>query len=664
MVATALLAVSAVASAAAASNAAGGVVAGAGLPAFASPSTVDVGRTLGSRATAAAAGAAGGKTTWRHAEDLSRGVVRRRWVSMEKQQQQNGEAVVGGGRRSLRLMAEATGVAFGGDGRAMDRAAQAESKYREALEEALRAAREHGDFSPQAVAAWDVVDEIEASNNSIAWRPALDQACSVAGEGDDMELCMEYNKDLDRLKEILEPSHAAEEEEQERFTIEEIVPVPVPNLKTKFKPSGVANLDIASDSLGKVTHYTKLIGEKDIVLYDHVRGPGRMPAAKGFLRAGPRASLHFKPEEVRAAVVTCGGLCPGLNSVIHHLVLTLFNIYGAEKVFGIVGGFAGFWDENHPPKEMSVKDVELIQHEGGSILGSARGGFDLDKIIDFINKKKINQLYIIGGDGTHRGAVRIATECMARDMNVAVAGVPKTIDNDVDIIDRSFGFQTSVEAAQHAIESATTEARCAIPNGVGVVKLMGRSSGFIAAMATLASGDVDLCLVPECDIVLDGPRGCLPHIMKRVKEKGYAVVVVAEGAGEEILGETGETDATGHKKFPEIGPFMKTCIEKYFSDQGEVCNVKYIDPSYMIRSVAANSYDQIYCMQLAQNAVHGAMAGYTAFSAGMVNDRTVYLPMEELVANSPRIVNPLGRTWENVLTVTRQPSTLGSRATG
>ncbi|CAM9610331.1 unnamed protein product, partial [Hapterophycus canaliculatus] len=214
---------------------------------------------------------------------------------------------------------------------------------------------------------------------------------------------------------------------------------------------------------------------------------------------------------------------------------------------------------------------------------SARGGFDLEKIIDFINENKINQLYIIGGDGTHRGAVRIATECMARDMDVAVAGVPKTIDNDVDIIDRSFGFLTSVEAAQLAVESATTEARCAIPNGVGVVKLMGRSSGFIAAFATLASGDVDLCLVPESNIVLEGPKGCLPHVMKRVKEKGYAVVVVAEGAGEELLGQTGEMDATGHKKHPPIGPFMQKQIDKYFTDRGEVCNVKYIDPSYMIR---------------------------------------------------------------------------------
>ncbi|CAM9190623.1 unnamed protein product [Pylaiella littoralis] len=541
----------------------------------------------------------------------------------------------------------------------MDRASQAESNYREALEDALRAAKEHGSTSPQAAAAWDAVDEIEASNNSIAWRPLLDQACSI--EGDGIEMCMEYNRDLDRLQEILEPPAEAEEEPAKLF-LNEIVPVRVPNLRTIFKPSEVPNLEIASDSLGGATHYTKLIGEDDVVIYEHVRGAGRMTTAKGFLRAGPRASLHFSPQKVRAAVVTCGGLCPGLNSVIHHLVVTLRNIYDAEEVMGIVGGFAGFWDENQPPVKLTVKDVELKQHEGGSILGSARGGFDLEKIIDFINNNEINQLYIIGGDGTHRGALRIATECMARNMNVAVAGVPKTIDNDVDIIDRSFGFMTSVEAAQHAIDSATTEARCNVPNGVGVVKLMGRSSGFIAAFATLASGDVDLCLVPESDIVLEGPKGCLPHVMARVKEKGYAVVVVAEGAGENLLGQTGEMDATGHKKHPPIGPFMQKCIEEYFTERGEVCTVKYIDPSYMIRSVAANSYDQIYCMQLAQNAVHGAMAGYTAFSVGMVNDRTVYLPISELVANSPRNVNPLGRTWENVLTVTRQPSTEGSRA--
>eukprot|EP00752_Nemacystus_decipiens_P004747 g4324.t2 len=651
MVSTVLLAVAAAASASSSYA--------AGVPAFASCPTI-------SRAQCAAwetaAGPASGKAALGAAESRTQATtpfIRRR-CAWSQQQRIVGES----GRASWRLEAEAADVAFGGDGvrgRARDRALQAEAKYREALEEALRAAREHGDASPQAVAAWDVVDEIEASNNSIAWRPALDRACST--EGDDMELCREYNRDLDRLQEILQPTAAAPEEEQS-MVLSEIVPVRVPNLGTKFPPSKIPNLEIASDSQGGATHYTKLIGEDDVVIYEHVRGAGRMPAARGFLRAGPRASLHFKPKEVRAAVVTCGGLCPGLNSVIHHLVLTLLNIYDAEKVVGIVGGFAGFWDENQPPVELTVKDVELVQHEGGSILGSARGGFDLDKIIDFINKNEINQVYIIGGDGTHRGAVRIATECMARNMNVAVAGVPKTIDNDVDIIDRSFGFLTSVEAAQHAIDSATTEARCAVPNGVGVVKLMGRSSGFIAAFATLASGDVDLCLVPESDIVLEGPKGCLPHVMKRVKEKGYAVVVVAEGAGEELLGQTGETDATGHKTHPPIGPFMKTRIEKYFTDRGEVCNVKYIDPSYMIRSVAANSYDQIYCMQLAQNAVHGAMAGYTAFSAGMVNDRTVYLPMAELVANSPRIVNPLGRTWENVLTVTRQPSTEGSRATG
>ncbi|CAM9580426.1 unnamed protein product [Phaeothamnion confervicola] len=217
---------------------------------------------------------------------------------------------------------------------------------------------------------------------------------------------------------------------------------------------------------------------------------------------------------------------------------------------------------------------------------------------------------------------------------------------------------SAVEAAQRAISSAVTEAKCNLPNGVGVVKLMGRSAGYIAAYATLASGDIDLCLVPEAPIVLDGPAGCLPHIEKRVRDKGYAVVVVAEGAGEELLGESTERDASGNKRLPPIGEFMKMAIESYFKRHGKTATVKYIDPSYMIRSVSANAFDQIYCMQIAGNAVHGAMAGLTAFSAGVVNNRTVYIPMTELVENSPRNMNVRGRTWERVLSLTLQPNTV------
>ena len=256
------------------------------------------------------------------------------------------------------------------------------------------------------------------------------------------------------------------------------------------------------------------------------------------------------------------------------MVSYLFYFSFLGKVYGIRGGYKGFYDPLSPPLELTPAFVENIHHEGGTVLGSSRGGFDLEKIIKFIKEKNIKQLYVIGGDGTHRGAFIIHEGCMEKGLNVAIADIPKTIDNDVDHIDRSFGFQTSVEAAQDAIRTAKTEASCNLPNGIGIVKLMGRSSGFIAAYATLGSGDVDLCLVPEVPIILEGELGCLPHLYKRVKNKGYAVVVVAEGAGEDILGTSTETDASGNKKLPEIGPFMKKSIEEYFKGKGETATVK------------------------------------------------------------------------------------------
>lgn len=292
---------------------------------------------------------------------------------------------------------------------------------------------------------------------------------------------------------------------------------------------------------------------------------------------------------------------------------------------------------------------------GGTILQSNRGGFDVDKILEFITDHDISQIFIIGGDGTHRGANKLADEALQRGLRLSVAGVPKTIDNDVDLLDRSFGFNTSVEEALRAIQSAKTEAHC-VPNGVGIVKVMGRSSGFIAAHATLSSGDVNLCLVPEVPIVLDGPNGCLKHIEEVLRVKGHAVIVVAEGAGEEILGECAETDAGGNRKLPPIGEFLKLKVTEYFADRDTKVTVKYIDPSYMIRSVAANASDSLYCMLLAQNAVHGAMAGYTAFTVGLCCNRVVYLPISAITRNSPRCMDALGRTWERVLCLTRQPN--------
>jgi 6-phosphofructokinase 1 len=256
------------------------------------------------------------------------------------------------------------------------------------------------------------------------------------------------------------------------------------------------------------------------------------------LLSGPRKLLHFDPKSVNAAIVTCGGLCPGLNNVIREITNTLHQIYGiGGRVYGIQGGFRGFFDPSPhlQPLILTPELVEGIHHEGGTVLGSSRGGFDLEKIIKFLRDKHVNQLYVIGGDGTHRGAFRIHEGCMEHGLNVAVAGIPKTIDNDVDYIDHSFGFSSAVEAAQLAIRSAKTEAVCNLPNGIGIVKLMGRSAGFIAAHATMASSDVDLCLVPEVPIVLEGEKGCLPHLMRRVKQQGYAVIVCAEGGTSAVV---------------------------------------------------------------------------------------------------------------------------------
>lgn len=267
--------------------------------------------------------------------------------------------------------------------------------------------------------------------------------------------------------------------------------------------------------------YNKEFGAEDFIIQDIVRKQsGGNDKSEAFVRSGPRSTSHFQPSKVRAAIVTCGGLCPGLNNVVRELVRALFHLYGVESVTGIRGGWNGFLgSKDFPPIPLTCASVADCHHQGGTILGTSRGGFDEDSIISFLTSNGINQLYVIGGDGTHRGADKLAQACIERKLNIAVVGIPKTIDNDVDLIDRSFGFTTSVEAAQQAILSAKTEAKCNMPNGVGIVKLMGRSAGFIAVHAVMASGDVDLCLVPEVDIELEGPNGCLPFLLQRVREQ-------------------------------------------------------------------------------------------------------------------------------------------------
>ncbi|XP_019240544.1 PREDICTED: ATP-dependent 6-phosphofructokinase 4, chloroplastic isoform X2 [Nicotiana attenuata] len=355
------------------------------------------------------------------------------------------------------------------------------------------------------------------------------------------------------------------------------------------------------------------------------------PRGVHFRRAGPREKVFFTPEEVRACIVTCGGLCPGINTVIREIVCGLKNMYGVDDVIGIQGGYRGFYSKN--TLNLTTKVVTDIHKRGGTFLQTSRGGHDTKKIVDNIQDRGINQVYIIGGDGTQKGAAAIYKEVEKRGIKVAVAGIPKTIDNDIAVIDKSFGFDTAVEEAQRAINAAHVEAE-SMENGVGIVKLMGRYSGFIAMLATLGNRDVDCCLIPESPFFLEGPGGLYEYVEQRLKENGHVLIVLAEGAGQEYVAQNmqafQEKDASGNRLLLDVGLWLTQHIKDHFTNVRKMTiNMKYIDPTYMIRAIPSNASDNIYCTLLAQSAVHGAMAGFTGFTVGPVNS-SVLLRLQTL----------------------------------
>ena len=371
--------------------------------------------------------------------------------------------------------------------------------------------------------------------------------------------------------------------------------------------------------------------------------------------AGPRKLIYFNPAHVHAAICTCGGICPGLNNVIRAIVRCLWYRYGVRRITGIKFGYQGLLPTSmEAPIILTPEVVDEIQEKGGTILGSARGGGkQVGDIVDTLERMNVNIFFTIGGDGTLKGAQAIADEITRRGLKISVVGVPKTIDNDLAYIQTSFGFDTAVSMAVGVVRCAHVEAKNAI-NGIGLVKVMGRESGFIAAHTSLAQSDVNFCLIPESPFDLYGENGLLKKLEKRIHDRGHAVILVAEGAGQELLPKTGQTDASGNVRYNDIGLFLKAEIEKYFKEQKTVVNVKYIDPSYIIRSAPADSFDSIYCARLGANAVHAAMAGKTGVLTSMLNDRFINLPIR-LAVSSRSKVNPESALWRDVLENTRQP---------
>lgn len=379
-------------------------------------------------------------------------------------------------------------------------------------------------------------------------------------------------------------------------------------------------------------------------------------APLSFELAGPREKIYFDPSKLKCAIVTCGGLCPGLNDIIRSIVLELFHLYKVKTIYGIRHGLQGFIPEyGHEVIDLTPKAVSGIQNTGGSILGSSRGGQDIHAVVDCLERMGIGVLFMVGGDGTLMASNRIADEISARNLKISVIGIPKTIDNDIFLVSRSFGFDTAVDVATLAIKGAHNEAE-AYPNGIGLIKLMGRHSGFLAATAALAQPDANFVLVPEEELFLYGKNGFLQALEKRLAMRKHAVVVVAEGAGQNFFDDKEiRYDESGNVKLKDIGLFLKDKIKSYFSSKSIPIYLKYIDPSYIIRSLPANANDSVFCGLLARDAVHAGMAGKTNLIISYWNNHYVHVPMAASAGKRKKL-DPRGRLWQSVLETTGQNS--------
>ncbi len=371
--------------------------------------------------------------------------------------------------------------------------------------------------------------------------------------------------------------------------------------------------------------------------------------------AGPREMIYFQPSHVHAGIVSCGGLCPGINDVIRAIVRCLADRYGVKRITGIGYGYKGFLPEyDYEPRPLDPKLVDNIHKLGGTFIGTARGGGkEVSKIVDAMERMNLNMLFTIGGDGTQRGSLEIAEEIERRKLKIAMIGIPKTVDNDFAFIQKSFGFDTAVANAVDVLASAHMEASAQI-NGIGLVKLMGRDSGFIAAHTALASHEVNFVLIPEVPFNLEGYNGLFHHLEKRLKARHHAVIIVAEGALQDQLA-NGERDAGGNLKFGDVGTYLRDRIEKHFKAIKTEINLKYIDPSYIIRSAPASPIDSVYCERLGNAAAHAAMAGKTKLIIGLVNNEFVHIPMKAAISHRNK-VDPESSLWRDTLDATHQPA--------
>jgi len=399
--------------------------------------------------------------------------------------------------------------------------------------------------------------------------------------------------------------------------------------------------------------HSLFVDDEQEVLVNILRpSQGKRPGSVAMEQAGPRRMIYFDPPKTKCAVVTCGGICPGTNDVIRSIVMEAHHGYGVSGVLGVRYGLAGFVPKNDPDVvELTAASVADIHEFGGTVLGTSRGPQNPEEVVDALERLNVGMLFVLGGVGSMRAAQAIHTVMAARNLRIGVVCVPKTVDNDIHFVSRTFGFDSAVEKVIEAVRCAHVEALGA-PYGIGVVKVMGRESGFIAASAALSIKEVNFVLVPEQPVELEGPGGFLPELEARLRRRGHAVVLVAEGAGQDLLPESGLTDASGNRVLGDICGLLVARTKSYFKDRLPI-NLKFIDPSYIIRSVPAGASDRAHCNMLGAMAVHAGMAGKTGLMVSQMHEIPVHVPLP-LVTVGRKVMDLNTSYWQQVLDTTGQ----------
>lgn len=371
-----------------------------------------------------------------------------------------------------------------------------------------------------------------------------------------------------------------------------------------------------------------------------------------------------------AVVAQSGGPSPVINASLQGVIEGCLHHPGTiGRIFAGRHGIEGVLQEELIDlSAIDPGEIALLRHTpAAGAVGTCRYKLkderseDYERIIEVFKAHDVGYFFYIGGNDSMDTAQKVSRLAAERGLDLAVTGVPKTIDNDIDFVYKTFGFDTAVGRAREVLDGAHAEAVGA-PNGIGLVKLMGRDSGFIAAYATLASLEVNFCLIPEVPFDLNGPGAFLQLLEARLKQREHAVVVVAEGAGQDLMqaGDRGK-DASGNVRHEDIGEFLKERIQEYFAETSIPINLKYFDPSYIVRSIPANASDCIFCDNLARNAVHAGMAGKTDMLIGLWHGVYVHVPIALAIRERKRI-RPQGSLWSHVLEVTGQPMSMKARA--